>query len=53
MQLKGTTVIKDAQELKVKESDRIAVVTEGLKEGDKLIIEGNQKVSNGSKIIIK
>ena len=27
----GTTVIKDAQELKVKESDRIAVVTEGLK----------------------
>ena len=26
----GTTVIKDAQELKVKESDRIAVVTEGL-----------------------
>lgn len=28
---KGTTVIKDAQELKVKESDRIAVVTENLK----------------------
>ena len=27
----GTTVIRDAQELKVKESDRIAVVTEGLK----------------------
>lgn len=27
----GTTVIKDAQELKVKESDRIAVVTENLK----------------------
>ena len=26
-----TTVIRDAQELKVKESDRIAVVTEGLK----------------------
>ena len=25
----GTTVIRDAQELKVKESDRIAVVTEG------------------------
>lgn len=28
---KGTTVIKDAQELKVKESDRIAVVTDNLK----------------------
>ena len=27
----GTTIIKDAKELKVKESDRIAVVTEGLK----------------------
>ncbi len=27
----GTTIIKDAQELKVKESDRIAVVTENLK----------------------
>ena len=27
----GTTVIRDAQELKVKESDRIAVITEGLK----------------------
>lgn len=27
----GTTVIRDAQELKVKESDRIAVVTENLK----------------------
>lgn len=27
----GTTVIKDAQELKVKESDRIAVVTDNLK----------------------
>lgn len=27
----GTTVIKDAQELKVKESDRISVVTENLK----------------------
>ena len=27
----GTTIIRDAQELKVKESDRIAVVTEGLK----------------------
>ena len=26
----GTTVIRDAAELKVKESDRIAVVTEGL-----------------------
>ena len=28
---KGTTVIKDAQELKVKESDRITVVTDNLK----------------------
>lgn len=28
---KGTTIIRDAQELKVKESDRIAVVTENLK----------------------
>ncbi len=28
---RGTTVIRDAQELKVKESDRIAVVTENLK----------------------
>ncbi|MBQ8663582.1 MAG: 3-phosphoshikimate 1-carboxyvinyltransferase [Eubacterium sp.] len=28
---KGTTIIKDAQELKVKESDRIAVVTDNLK----------------------
>ena len=28
---KGTTAIKDAQELKVKESDRIAVVTDNLK----------------------
>ena len=27
----GTTIIKDAQELKVKESDRIATVTEGLR----------------------
>ena len=28
---KGKTIIKDAHELRVKESDRIAVVTEGLK----------------------
>ncbi|MEY8390024.1 3-phosphoshikimate 1-carboxyvinyltransferase [Lachnospiraceae bacterium 45-W7] len=46
----GTTVIQDAQELKVKESDRIAVVTENLKAmgasivptEDGMIIEGGR-----------
>lgn len=44
----GTTIIRDAAELKVKESDRIAVMTEGLQAmgcritptGDGMIIEG-------------
>lgn len=46
----GTTVIRDAQELKVKESDRIAVVTENLKAmggaitptEDGMVIEGGK-----------
>ncbi len=46
----GTTVIKDAQELKVKESDRIASVTENLKAmgadvtptGDGMVIRGGK-----------
>lgn len=46
----GTTVIKDAQELKVKESDRIATVTENLKAmgadvtptGDGMVIRGGK-----------
>ncbi|MCI8300838.1 MAG: 3-phosphoshikimate 1-carboxyvinyltransferase [Lachnospiraceae bacterium] len=46
----GTTVIQDAQELKVKESDRIAVVTENLKAmgasivptEDGMVIEGGR-----------
>lgn len=48
---------KETAQLQIITTGRLAakgiVVTEGLKEGDKLIIEGNQKVSNGSKIIIK
>ena len=44
----GTTIIRDAAELKVKESDRIAAMTEGLQAmgcritptGDGMIIEG-------------
>ncbi|MDO4273409.1 MAG: 3-phosphoshikimate 1-carboxyvinyltransferase [Eubacteriales bacterium] len=46
----GTTIIKDAQELKVKESDRIQVVTDNLKRmgadieatGDGMIIRGGR-----------
>ncbi len=49
-QAQGTTIIKDAAELKVKESDRIMTVTENLKAmgcnitptDDGMIIEGNQ-----------
>ncbi|WAA10564.1 3-phosphoshikimate 1-carboxyvinyltransferase [Fervidibacillus albus] len=54
-QAEGTTVIKDAEELRVKESDRIAtVVTELKKLGanieateDGMIIEGKTKLSGG------
>lgn len=53
----GTTVIRDAQELKVKESDRIAVVTENLKAmgaditatEDGMIIRGGKPL-HGTKI---
>lgn len=53
----GTTTIKDAQELKVKESDRIAVVTENLKAmggsitptEDGMIIEGGSPL-HGARI---
>lgn len=51
----GTTVIRDAAELKVKESDRIAVVTENLKAlgcditptPDGMIIEGGKPLHGG------
>ena len=54
---KGTTVIRDAAELKVKESDRIAVVTEGLRRmgadiqptEDGMIIHGGKPLQ-GAKI---
>lgn len=52
----GTTVVKDATELKVKESDRIAAMSEELgKMGviiketeDGMIIQGNQKLKGGT-----
>ena len=52
----GTTVIKDAHELRVKESDRIAVVTEGLKRmgadiqptDDGMIIHGGNPLHGAS-----
>ena len=52
----GTTIIKDAAELKVKESDRIAVVTENLKElgcdvtptEDGMIIHGGNPLHGGT-----
>lgn len=51
----GTTIVKDAEELKVKESNRIATMSEELgKMGvviteteDGMIIEGNQKLKGG------
>ncbi|MFV0362251.1 MAG: 3-phosphoshikimate 1-carboxyvinyltransferase [Suipraeoptans sp.] len=54
----GTTVIKDAGELRVKETDRISTITTNLKEmganiiptDDGLIIEGNNKPLVGAKI---
>lgn len=52
----GTTTIKDAAELKVKESDRIAVMTEGLKAlgcditptDDGMIIKGGKQLHGGT-----
>lgn len=49
----GKTLIRDAQELKVKESDRIKVMVEGLRKmgadicetGDGMIIQGKKKLS--------
>ena len=52
----GTTVVKDAQELKVKESNRIATMIEELgkmgakitETDDGMIIEGGQKLTGGT-----
>lgn len=52
----GTTIIRDAAELKVKESDRIAAMTEGLQAmgcritptGDGMIIEGGAPLSGAA-----
>ena len=52
----GTTIIRDAAELRVKESDRIAVVTENLKElgcditdtEDGMIIQGGRQLHGGT-----
>ena len=53
---KGTTVIRDAQELRVKESDRISATVESLKEfgakitetRDGMIIEGGHKLNGAT-----
>ncbi|WP_017796898.1 3-phosphoshikimate 1-carboxyvinyltransferase [Oceanobacillus kimchii] len=55
-QADGTTIIKDAQELKVKETDRLLAVSENLSKlgadvtptEDGMIIKGNTKLKGGS-----
>ena len=55
-QAKGTTVIKDATELRVKESDRISATVAGLKQlgaeieekPDGMVINGNQVLTGNS-----
>jgi 3-phosphoshikimate 1-carboxyvinyltransferase len=55
----GTTVMRGLKELRVKESDRLAAVADGLKangvaveiEGDDLIVHGNGRAPGGGKVV--
>jgi 3-phosphoshikimate 1-carboxyvinyltransferase len=55
----GTTAMRGLKELRVKESDRLAAVADGLKangvkveiEGDDLIVRGNGRARGGGKVV--